>query len=132
MSVHNSLSASYLKHLTTKNLKHDIMAAKLLLRNLLTVIKKFALPQGLSRDLSFDSSEPALDQCSSYYIAEARRPGQLPRSEKKLSLFSAKTIVTAAVFTVAGWGFANQAQAQQASNVSITVLSATSIRINSW
>src|ERR1041385_7732864 len=100
MSVHNSLSASYLKHLTTKNLKHDIMAAKLLLRNLLTVIKKFALPQELSRKLSFDSSEPALDQCSSYYIAEARRPGQLPRAAKRFNLFSVKTIVITMVLAV--------------------------------
>ncbi|HEY9002984.1 MAG TPA: MBG domain-containing protein [Mucilaginibacter sp.] len=88
------------------------MAAKLLLRNLLTVIKKFALPQGLSRNLAFDSNQQALDQCDSYYIAEARCPGQLPRSEKRFNLFSVKSMIVIAVFAIAGLTLTDKAAAQ--------------------
>ncbi|MBS1523888.1 MAG: hypothetical protein JST50_22995, partial [Bacteroidetes bacterium] len=110
------------------------MAAKLLLRNLLTVIKKFALPQGLSRNLSFDSTGLALEQCNSYYIAEARRPGQIPRSEKRFNLFLVKAIVVAATFVVAGLGFSTKAYAQpttQASGVTFSNITQTTATI-SW
>src|SRR5438309_2036670 len=88
------------------------MAAKLLLRNLLTAIKTFILPEQVNTDRSFDNAELALDQCNSYYIAEARRPGQLPRAAKRFNIFSVKAIVLAATLVVAGLGFVGNVFAQ--------------------